>query len=83
MRRMKPIADDRKKVGSEMGTTYRQLEKGETIQAGDETDRCNDPWRDDAKWEPVHPSSIGEAAPDPAFPSHRIFRRPVVTESGE
>lgn len=63
-----------------MTTEYRHLGKGETIQEGDETDRCNDPWRDDAKWEPVHPSSIGEAAPDPAFPSHRIFRRPVATK---
>jgi len=77
------IRGNLRKVGSEMATTYRQLEKGETIQAGDETDRCNDPWRDDAKWEPVHPSNIGETAPDPAFPSHRIFRRPVATEGDQ
>lgn len=66
-----------------MATKYRILEKGETIQTGDETDRCNDPWRDAAKWEPVHPATIGEAAPDPAFPSHRIFRRRVTQERGE
>lgn len=62
---------------------YRLLGKGEIIRAGDETDRCIDPWRDDVKWEPVAPATIGEKAPDPAFPSHRIFRRKVTTESGE
>lgn len=57
---------------------YRHLQKGEIIRAGDETDRCGDPWRDPPKWEPVHPDNIGEAAPDPAYVAHRIFRRPLV-----
>jgi len=56
---------------------YRLLEKGEVIQEGDEVDGSNDGWRDAPKWKPVHPSSIGEAACDPAFPSHRIYRRKV------
>ena len=54
---------------------YRRLEKGEIIQEGDETDGCADPWRDDPIWEPA--GNIGEPAPDPQFPSHRQYRRPV------
>lgn len=54
---------------------YRRLEKGEIIQAGDEIDRCADAWRDEPKWEPVHPSNIGEPAPDPQYPAHRQYRR--------
>jgi hypothetical protein len=56
---------------------FRHLEKGEVIQEGDEIDRCADPWRDDPKWEPVHPKNVGEQAPDPAFPSHRQYRRRI------
>jgi len=54
----------------------RRLEHGEIIQAGDEIDRCVDPWRDPPKWEPVHPADIGQPAPDPQYPSHRQYRRP-------
>jgi len=57
---------------------YRTLQKGEIIQAGDETDRCVNPWKDNAVWEPVHAGNYGEPAPDPQFPAHRIFRRPIV-----
>lgn len=59
---------------------YRILEKDEVIEAGDETDRCIDPWRDTARWEPVHKKTVGEKAPDPQFPAHRIFRRPIREE---
>jgi hypothetical protein len=55
---------------------YRRLEKDEIIQHGDQVDRCVDPWRDMPKWEPA--GNIGEPAPDPAFPSHRQYRRPIV-----
>lgn len=54
---------------------YRYLEFGELTQEGDEVDLCRDPWRDDAFWKPV--SIIGEAVPDPQYPAHRIFRRPL------
>ena len=57
--------------------SYRRLGKGEIIQEGDEIDRCVNPWKDDAVWEPVHPANIGEAAPDPQYPSHRQYRRPI------
>lgn len=54
---------------------YRRLEKGEMIQAGDEVDNCNDDWRDEPKWEPAR--CIGELAPDPLYPAHRVYRRLV------
>lgn len=46
---------------------YRMLEKGEIIRAADEVQN------DDASWSPA--SCVGEAAPDPAYTSHRIYRR--------
>jgi hypothetical protein len=52
---------------------WRQLEKGERVAKGDWVDMCRDGWRDDPKWVPA--SNIGEAAPDPCYPSHRTFRR--------
>lgn len=55
---------------------YRRLEKGEIIQCGDQIDRCANPWKDEAKWEPA--GNIGEPAPDPQYPSHRQYRRPVM-----
>jgi len=54
---------------------WRRLEFGEIIQAGDEIDRCSDPWRDPPKWESVHPNDIGQPAPDPQYSSHRQYRR--------
>jgi hypothetical protein len=54
---------------------YRTLQKGEIVRDGDETDRCVDAWRDDAKWEPVKESEVGTIAPDPQYPSHPLFRR--------
>jgi hypothetical protein len=55
---------------------YRRLEKGEIIQKGDQCDQCANPWKDKPKWEDVV-GNIGEPAPDPAYPSHRQYRRPV------
>jgi hypothetical protein len=54
---------------------YRRLEAGEVIKEGDECDVCNDGWRDEPKW--VNATCIGQPAPDPGFPSHRIYRRNV------
>jgi len=56
-------------------SAYRFLEKGETIQEGDEVDACADPWRDNPVWRPA--KCIGQPAPDPKYPSHRIYRRKV------
>jgi hypothetical protein len=57
---------------------YRRLAKGEIIQEGDEVDACRDPWRDDPVWVPA--KNVGEAAVDPAFPAHRIYRRKITGE---
>jgi len=62
-----------------MSEDYRILSKGEIIQAGDMIDRCSDPWRDEPVWESIHLSDIGKPAPDPAYPSHRIYRRKVLS----
>ena len=61
---------------------YRRLELNEIIQAGDEVDGCVDPWRDDPVWEPA--GNIGQPAPDPQYPAHSQYRRPIQTsETGE
>jgi hypothetical protein len=52
------------------------LEKGEIIKKGDQCDRCANPWKDMPKWEDVV-GNIGEPAPDPQYPAHRQYRRPV------
>jgi len=54
---------------------YKYLEKGEIIKAGDEVNGCNDPWRDKPKW--VLTTCIGEAAPDPSYISHSLYRRRI------
>lgn len=54
---------------------YRRLEKGEI-------DDCADGWRDDPVWIPVT-SCVGEPAPDPAYPSHRQYRRQTESEVKE
>lgn len=58
---------------------YRHLRKDELIQEGDEVDRSADGWRDDPIWDRVSDSEIGTTVPDPRFPAHRIFRRPIGT----
>lgn len=61
---------------------YRRLEAREIIQPGDEMDASPDGWKGDPKWVPaVH--SVGDAAPDPSFPAHRIFRRSVEESEGD
>jgi hypothetical protein len=52
---------------------WRQLAAGERIQEGEWVDMAHDGWRDDPQWVPA--TNIGDTAPDPAYPAHRIFRR--------
>ena len=54
---------------------YRRLSKGEIIQDGDEVDASPDGWHDDPVWKPA--KSVGDPAPDPQYPAHRQYRRPV------
>ncbi len=56
---------------------YRMLRKGETIMEGDEVDACRDGWRDEPAWKPAT-ECIGQPAPDPAYPSHRVYRRKLL-----
>lgn len=56
---------------------YRRLEEGEVIEAGDEVDACNDGWRDPPKWVDAG-RTVGMRAPDPNYPSHRVYRRLIV-----
>jgi hypothetical protein len=56
---------------------WRQLLYGETIQKGDWVDAAPDGWRDDPKWQPTEKRHIGKPAPDPRYPAHRVYRRPV------
>jgi len=51
---------------------YYYLKEGEIIQPGDEVDVSNG-WHDEPKWEVTN--CAGEKAPDPSYPSHRIYRR--------
>lgn len=60
---------------------YRRLEKDEVIQEGDEVDACRDPWRDEPRW--VKSQAIGERVPDPRFPAHSIYRRPIASTAME
>jgi hypothetical protein len=53
---------------------YRRLNEGEIIREGDEVDICNDGWRDRPKWVPAQ-NTLGRPAPDPSYPSHRVYRR--------
>jgi len=54
---------------------YRPLKHGETIAA---TDECR---RDDGTW--ITGICVGEPAPDPAYTSHRVYRRLIVaSETG-
>lgn len=56
---------------------YRILAKDEIIEAGDEVDSSTG-WNDNPVWVPAT-TCIGEPAPDPSYPAHRVYRRPAVT----
>jgi len=57
---------------------YRFLKHGEMIREGDEVDACADPWRDNARWGPT--KDVGQLAPDPKYPAHRIYRRKIESD---
>jgi hypothetical protein len=57
---------------------YRQLEEGEIIKEGDEVDCCGNSWHDAPVWMPTE--CLGQPAPDPLFPAHRIYRRFKIKE---
>ena len=61
--------------GIRLRTAYRTLNYLEEIRDGDEVDSCRDPMRDPPRWTPA--TNIGDFAPDPAYPAHRIYRRPL------
>ena len=70
-----PEQGEREKVGG----AWRPLDVGELVEEGDEVDAA--PGLDDKpQWEPA--KRIGEAAPDPKFPAHRTYRRPLATSTG-
>lgn len=52
---------------------YYFLKHGEIIQPGDECE-ISAKWNDDPKWVPAG-NTVGLAAPDPAYISHRKYRR--------
>jgi len=52
---------------------YRMLEEGEIIQEDDEVE-VSSGWNADVDWRPaLH--CIGEPAPNPNYPAHRMYRR--------
>lgn len=55
---------------------YRTLNEGEIIKHGDEVE-VSGAWGDEVKWVPA--KRIGEAAPSPISPAHRVYRRLVGT----
>jgi len=60
---------------------YRLLKEGERVRESDEVDSCNDGWRDPPKWVSVSKHSVGTAAPNPNYPSHRRFRRRIASRN--
>ena len=53
---------------------YYYLKKDEVIREGDECEMSNG-WNADPMW--VKTTCVGEQAPDPRYPAHRIYRRAV------
>lgn len=60
---------------------YYYLKEGETIQEGDEVE-MSAKWNDPPLWVPAA-NTVGQKAPDPAYISHRKYRRliPCATPS--
>lgn len=52
---------------------YYYLKEGEIIQEGDEVE-MSAKWNDPPKWVPAA-NTVGQKAPDPAYISHRKYRR--------
>ena len=61
--------------GVRLRAAYRTLNYLEEICQGDEVDACRDPMRDAPQWVPA--TNVGDVSPDPAYPAHRIYRRPL------
>jgi hypothetical protein len=59
---------------------YRNLKKGEITRDGDEKDACADPWKDRPRWEKCE---AGIVVPDPAYPAHTRYRRPLESSDTE
>lgn len=57
---------------------YRTLKHNEIIKEGDEVDTSIDAWSSAPIWEPTR--SVGQKAPDPKYPAHRIYRRKVTND---
>ena len=55
---------------------YYLLKEGEIIQDGDEVEMSNT-IHDPARWIPAS-NTVGQTAPDPAYPSHRKYRRLIL-----
>lgn len=52
---------------------YYYLKHGEIIQEGDECE-VSAKWNDPPKWV-IAEHTVGQPAPDPQYPAHRIYRR--------
>ena len=58
-----------------MNDQYRTLNEGEIIQEGDEVEVSNG-WNAPPSWVSAG-HTVGKPAPNPNFPAHRIYRRPI------
>lgn len=58
-----------------MKVEYYYLKQGEIVQPGDEVEVSAN-WNDPPKWVSAA-NNVGQRAPDPAYMSHRKFRRRV------
>lgn len=65
-------------AGAFMDDNYRILEEGEIIKEGDEID-AGLAWNDPVRWVPAG-ITVGKPAPNPHYPSHRIYRRRILAE---
>ena len=59
----------------EVKTKYYYLKKGEIIQEGDECE-ISAKWNDPPKWVSAG-HTVGQPAPDPQYPAHRVYRRRI------
>lgn len=61
-----------------MKKTYRLLNHGEIVLATDERHYSDHPWHGgNERWDKPQDSDIGQPAPDPKYPAHRLFRRAI------
>jgi len=60
---------------------WRMLEKGEIIQENDWVDAAPNGWKDNPVWKPAG-CTVGQEAPEPRFPAHRVYRRVIGSKRG-